>query len=436
MHVLFVHQNFPAQFGHVATYLVEKMKWPATFVTHVGTGTLGGVELVQYAITSGATAANHFCSRTFENYVWHADGIYHALRDRPNIKPDLIVAHSGLGTSVFLRELYPDVPVIGLFEYYYRPHHPQSDMTFRKDLGWLLDEQTFLRSRCRNAVQLLELQNCQAGYCPTEFQRSCLPAEYQAKTRVIFDGIDRSVFHGHGDALRSPAARSGPRKIAGVDVPAGVRVITYCSRGFESMRGFDIFMRAAKLICEARRDVMFLVAGDDRVVYGGDEKYLNGKTMKQWVLDQDSYDLSRIRFLGMVPRADLAQMMAASDLHLYLTVPFVLSWSMMNAMSCGAVVLGSRTAPVEEMIIDDQNGLLADFFSPAEFAERALAVLKDPEAYRELGRSAERLIETRYSTDVTLPQMVKFYEEVRGMKSGLEAPRERAKTSPRQVAKK
>ncbi|CAN5378194.1 glycosyltransferase family 4 protein [soil metagenome] len=436
MHVLFVHQNFPAQFGHIASHLAQNLKWPVTFVTNAATGKPPGVEIVQYKTTGGATAASHFCSRTFENYVWHADAIYHALRDRPDLRPDLIVAHGGLGSAMFLRELYPDVPAIGLFEYFYRPHDSQSDMTFRHDLGWKVDEQSFLRARSRNAMLLLELQNCQLGYCPTEFQRSCLPAEYQAKTRVIFDGINRAVFNSRGDALRSPEARSKARTIAGINIPPGTKIVTYCSSGFESMRGFDIFMKAAKLICEQRSDVIFLVAGDDRVVYGGDANYLNGKTMKQWVLAGDSYDLSRIRFLGMVPRTDLAEMLAASDLHMYLTVPFVLSWSMMNAMSCGAVVLGSRTAPVQEMITDGQTGLLADFFSPAEFAEKAVAVLNDPDAYRPIGRAAEALIERKYSADVTLPQMVKMYEEARTIKTGLELPRELAVAAPRQIAKK
>src|SRR5262249_6378210 len=154
----------------------------------------------------------HLASRSFENYIWHADGIYHALRERQNLKPDLIVAHAGLAASLFLRELYPDVPVIGLFEYYYRPHHPHSDMTFRHDLTWRPPDAAFLRARARNAAVLLELQNCQLGYCPTKFQRSCFPEEYQPKLSSIFDGIDRTVYHSHGHELR----RHKARKVAGV----------------------------------------------------------------------------------------------------------------------------------------------------------------------------------------------------------------------------
>ncbi len=433
MHVLYVHQNFPAQFGHIAAHLVKKLGWRATYFSLGRSGRHDGIECIQYRTTGGATENNHFCSRTFENYVWHADGIFQALRHRPDVKPDLIVAHAGLAASLFLRELYPDVPVIGFFEFYYRVHHPLSDMTFRSDLPWRPNEAAYLRARCRNAAVLLELQNCQVGYSPTVFQRECFPAEYQPKLRTIFDGIDRAIYHGRGDELRPPIATRGPRTIAGVPVPAGTRVVTYVSRGFETMRGFDLFMKAARLISKQRDDVLFLIAGDDRAVYGGDATYLKGKTLKQWVLEQNDYDLSRFKFLGTIPQATLAEMLAASDLHIYLTVPFVLSWSMMNAMSCGAVVLGGRTAPVEEMIIEGQTGLIADFFSPADIADKALKVLADPDAFRPLGKAAEQMIADRYSLDASLPQMVKLYEEARQIKTGLESPREQAKAVPRQV---
>lgn len=433
MHVLFVHQNFPAQFGHIAGQLIERQGWDCTFVSETPAGTVGGIRKIQYKTTGGATKTNHFCARTFENSIWHCDGVYQAMKGLKDFRPDLIVGHSGFGSTLYLRELYPDVPVINFFEYFYRPHDADSDMDFRKDLGWHLDESKYLRSRTRNAMILLDLNNCQVGYCPTNFQKSRFPAEYDAKLRVIFDGIDRAVYHGHGESLRPALEGRGPRTIAGVALPAGAKVVTYCARGFESMRGFDIFMRAAKIVCDRDPDVVFLVAGTDRVAYGGDENYLGGKTFKEWVLANGNYDLNRIKFLGRIAPTALAEMLAAGDLHMYLTVPFVLSWSMMDAMSAGAVVLGSRTAPVVEMIRDGENGLLADFFSPEDFAEKALAVLADPAKYRPLGRAAERIIEERYSLDAVSPQMLKMYEDAANTRGGLEPARPRAADAPRQV---
>jgi glycosyltransferase involved in cell wall biosynthesis len=197
------------------------------------------------------------------------------------------------------------------------------------------------------------------------------------------------------------------------------------------MRGFDIFMKAAKLICDRMPNVIFFVVGTDRVAYGGDESYTGGKTFKQWVLDQDAYDLSRIKFIGRLPMDELGRTLASSDLHVYLTVPFVLSWSMMDAMSCGAVVLASDTSPVKEMIRDGENGLLANFFSPEDFADKACAVLADPDAYRHLGRAAEKMVEEQYSLNALLPQMLKLYEDAMQTKTGLEPPHEHKQAAPK-----
>jgi glycosyltransferase involved in cell wall biosynthesis len=433
MRVLFVHQNFPAQFGHIAAHLVDQLKWECSFVSETPAGVVGGIQKFQYKTGGGATKSNHFCSRTFENTVWHCEAVYRAMRSQKDYRPDLIVGHSGFGSTLFLRELYPDVPVINFFEYFYRPHDAESDMDFRKDLGWKLDDMKYLRSRARNAMILLDLNNCQVGYCPTQFQKSRFPVEYDNKLKVIFDGIDRRVYHGHGDALRPPVGERGPRTLAGVNIPAGYKVITYCSRGFESMRGFDIFIKAAKRIVQERSDVIILIAGTDRIAYGGDEQYTGGKSFKEWIMSQDSYDLERIKFLGRVDPLELAKMLASGDMHIYLTVPFVLSWSMMDALSCGTVVLGSDTAPVREMITDGQNGLLANFFDPEEFAQKAIRVLDDVASHRELGRAAERMIEEKYSLEQVTPQMLALYEQAMQEKTGLESPRELAPEAPRQV---
>ena len=430
MHVLYVHQNFPAQFGHIARHLIQKMNWRCSFVSETPAGVVDGIEKIQYKLGGGATKQNHFCTRTFENTVWHCHGVYDALAKHPELKPDLIVGHSGFGSTLFLRELYPDTPVINFFEYYYRSHDADSDMDFRKDLAWGVPEIKYLRSRCRNAMILLDLQNCQIGYTPTKFQKSRFPTEYGQKIRTIFDGVDRSIYHGYDGTLRPPVNDRGVRTIAGIEVPADTRVVTYVSRGFESMRGFDIFMKAAKIICDREPNVIFLVIGTDRIAYGGDESYTAGKSFKEWVLGQDKYDLDRIKFIGRLPMDELGRTLAASDLHIYLTVPFVLSWSMMDAMSCGAVVLASDTSPVKEMIRDGENGLLADFFNPEAFADKACEVLRDPDAFRHVGQAAERMITEQYSLDAVLPQMLQLYEDAANTRTGLEPPHERGTPAP------
>jgi glycosyltransferase involved in cell wall biosynthesis len=414
MQILYVHQNYPAQFGHTARRLRREKGWQCFFVSQSPPGKDDDIERIQYKLGGGATNQTHFCSRTFENTIWHCEGVFQALKARPDVQPDLIVGHSGFGSTLFLRELYPQAPVLNLFEYYYRPHDPNGDMDFRHDLNWKLDAHKYLRSRCRNAMILLDLQNCQLGYCPTRFQFERFPREYQYKLRTVFDGIDRQIYHGFSERLRPPPGQRPPRNIAGITIPPDTRLVTYVSRSMESMRGFDLFMRAAKLIYQRMPNVMFVVVGEEKIAYGGDEEYLAGQTsFKNWVLAQDQYDMSKFLFTGRLPPEDLSALLASTDLHMYLTVPFVVSMSMIDALSCGAVVLGSATTPVKEWIADGVNGLLADFFSPEEFADKAISVLRDPAAARPLGRAAEDAIAQQYSLNATFPRLVKVYEEAR-----------------------
>jgi glycosyltransferase involved in cell wall biosynthesis len=398
MHVLFVHQNFPAQFGHVADYLARHHGYRCTFVSEKPAGRVGNVERIQYAVQGGATRQNHYCSRTFENAVWHTHAVFEALRARPDVRPDLVVGHSGFGSTLFLRELYP-CPIINYFEFFYRPRN--SDMDFRPEFP--PQEIDRLRARARNAMLLLDLENCDAGYSPTQWQRDRLPRPFHDKVRVIFDGIDTSVWR--------PLPRT-PRRLGDRTFPDDVRLVTYVSRGMESMRGFDLFMRTAKKLCDRRKDVLFLVAGQDRVCYGGDERFTGGKTFREWILAQDHYDPARFVFLGLVPPPLLAQLFALSDLHLYWTVPFVLSWSLVDALACGVTVLASDTAPVREMIRPDVNGLLCDFFDVDAWVEKANRVLDAPEEYRRLGAAGVEMVREQYSLEVCLPQMLRLYQEV------------------------
>ena len=178
------------------------------------------------------------------------------------------------------------------------------------------------------------------------------------------------------------------------------------------MRGFDIFMRVAKRICVADPRVVFLVVGSDRVRYGGDLRRIEERSFKDHILEQDDYDLERILFLGTVSRRALVHIFSLSDLHIYLTVPFVLSWSLLNAMSCECTVLASDTAPVREVIQDGVNGLMCDFFDVDGMTARALDVLRNPDAHRTLGAAARATVCERYGCEVTLPRMVAFYEEI------------------------
>jgi glycosyltransferase involved in cell wall biosynthesis len=320
---------------------------------------------------------------------------------------------------------------VNLFEFFYHPYGPDSDMTFRQDLPWTPGVAKFLRSRCRNAMILLDLENCQAGYCPTQFQRSRFPVAYADRLRVIFDGVDTNVWNPRDNTLRPPVEQRSARKLAGVELPAKTRILTYCSRGFESMRGFDLFVRGLRRVLERVPDAHALVFGTDRVAYGGDDEYVPGGSFKTWAMQQDDAagcDWSRVHFVGRQPPPVLAEALAASDAHVYLTVPFVLSWSTINAMACGAVVIGSDTSPVREVVTDGETGRLFDFFDPNALADAATAALQDPSGHRRLGDSAAAMVRERYATDVVLPSMLAMYDEARSVQRGLEQRRPRPGT--------
>jgi glycosyltransferase involved in cell wall biosynthesis len=242
-------------------------------------------------------------------------------------------------------------------------------------------------------MSLLHLEYCDAGYSPTRFQRDLLPHPYHSKVEVIHDGIDTSLWARHrDDSFRLP------------------RVVTYVARTFDPLRGFDIFMRVAKRIYQAFPDVVFYVVGSEGEGYGDEARGVG--SFKEFVLSQDDYDFTKLKFLGRLRPDALAQVLGMSDLHIYLTAPLALSWSLLDAMACGCVILASNTAPVEEVVEDGRNGLLRDFFDVDGLVESALSVLKDPGAYRSLGDAAQRTVDERYSVDVTLPRMKEFFERV------------------------
>ena len=398
MQILFVHPNYPAQFGPVLSRLSRRPDVECFFASRRASGLHDGVQCIRYKAKGGATRSTHYCSRTFENSIWQTQAVHEACKAETSLRPDLIVGHSGFGTTLFLRELY-DCPILSFFEYFYRAHG--TDMDFRPEFP--PREIDFLRSRARNATLLLDLNECDAGYTPTQWQHSLLPEVYRPKVDVIHDGIDTELW----------CRRDVPRRLGDEEIGDDVRIVTFVARGLEAMRGFDVFVRVAKQIAAALPSVVFAVVGDDRVHYGNDQRFVaRGKSFREHVLEQEQPDLDRFRFLGRIPQRELADLLSMSDLHLYCSVPFVLSWSMLDAMACECVVLASDVAPVREVIAHGENGLLGDFFDEEGLAAQALEVLHDPARFRPLATAARRCIEERYSLDHTYPQLERLFERV------------------------
>ena len=396
MHILFIHRSFPAQFGPIANVLAETKGWRSTFLSRLPPQTIGALTNIQYQAPEDDRKHWDFA---FQFQLQESRAVVAELAKRPDLKPDLVVAHSGFGSS----HLVPTVlrcPIINYFEYYTQPL--ANDMLFRRE--WRHEPWYYHWRRTANAMTLLDLQTCDAGYSPTHWQRATFPKEYLNKIDVLFDGIDTAHFN--------PRPAEVPREICGHPIPEGTRIVTYVARGFELIRGFDIFMKVAKRIYKERPNTLFLIAGKDRVCYGTDTQLIGGPSLKEWVLKRDDYDLSKFLFLDWVPPEQIARLFHLSDLHLFLTTPFVLSWSLLNAMACGTTVLASNVAPVREMIRDGENGLLMDFYDVDGIAKRAIQVLDDPAAYHFLGKTASAEIESRYSLTAMRPKFVQFFERV------------------------
>lgn len=382
MHTLFIHPNFPNPFVPIAHYMMQHG---------------GSVSLLTSVDTSGlALPFNHLnyrlgegpIPRTFRNpenlsgLMDHLMAVYKGLRAMPQLKPDLVVGHMSYGTMLYLRTLY-SCPFVGYFEVLPPPFWTEA-MNLRKE--YPAPEAVRIFNATYHSLTHLHLHNVDGAYTHTHYQRSTAPAELQHKIQVIPEGIDCDFF--------KPEVHQRPLEFRGISIGNTTKVITYVSPGLESVRGFDLFIQSARIIARAVPDAIFLIAGEERTLYGHELFYLQGKSFKQHVLAQagDDLDPQRFHFLGIIPVADLKTLYQLSDVHFYLTVPHLISTSLLQAMASGCVIVGSATEPVKELIKNEQEGLLTDFYDIDGLARRALAILSDKETFAVLGQGARQRI--------------------------------------------
>jgi glycosyltransferase involved in cell wall biosynthesis len=306
--------------------------------------------------------------------------------------PDLAVAHPGWGESLFFKDIFPQVPLLGYFEYFFG--RPGGDVGFDPEFPDSVDNQC--RLRVRNAMYLSALDACDVGLTPTAWQHSRFPDVYQPRIEVLHEGVDT-------DALQ-PYAQA---RFAWKDqvFQAGEPIVTFVARGLEPYRGFHIFMRALpELLCRNPK-ARVIVVGGDAVSYG--RNHPSGRSWREVLTEQagPGLDLTRVTFTGKLSRQDLTRVLQVSAAHVYLTYPFVLSWSMLEAMSCGALVVGSRTSPVQELIEHGRNGLLVDFFDGKALVDAVSGALESPADFRALRQAARETIVSRYDLKrICLPQ--------------------------------
>ncbi|MDJ0581400.1 glycosyltransferase family 4 protein [Crocosphaera sp.] len=395
MNILFLHPNFPAQFRHLATLLAKNPKNKVVFGTKRKEGSIPGVFKAIYTPSREARPETHHYVRNLENAVLQGQAVYRLAEQlkKERFIPDLVYGHSGWGPTLFIKDIFPKAELLCFFEWFYHAHGSDADFDPKEPLT--ADDEA--RIRIKNTPILTDLYSCDRGLSPTYWQRQQFPPEFHSKITVCHDGIDTNYFQ------PKPGAKL-VLKDKNLDLSNVDEIVTYVARGMEPYRGFPQFMEAVSILLKKRTNCHVVIVGEDRVAYG--RSLPDGKTYKQLMLETFDYDLSRLHFTGSLPYSQYLQVIQASSVHVYLTRPFVLSWSMLEVMSTGGLVLGSKTPPVEEVIEDGVNGLLVDFFAIDRIVERIEEVLDNPEKMADLRVKARETIQEKYDLSKLLPQHI------------------------------
>lgn len=404
MKILFVHQNFPGQFIHLAPALAARGHQVLAMGDVANKrAPLPGVRT--YFYRSPVKDRLKGLGSTFADVTACGETVAGAcsqLRDRSGFSPDVIFGHNGWGEMLFLREVWPDARILNYAELVYRSRGLDADFDpeFQKPT---LKSRIATTSRAAHILQSMIYAD--AALAPTVWQASSFPPDLRHKISVIHDGVNT-------DEVRPDPNAS--LAIPGTDLTlqAGDEVLSFLNRNLEPYRGYHTFMRALPAIMEARPNAQVVIVGGDGQSYGrAPEK----GTWKQIFLDEvaDRIDMSRLHFLGKIPRRDFLSLMQVTRVHAYLTYPFVLSWSMIEAMSAGALVIGSATGPVQEVIRDGVNGHLVDFFNVQAWSDAIVRSLANPDADDALRAAARVTVLEKYDLfNHSLPRLIDFVEQV------------------------
>ncbi len=399
MNYLFVHQNFPGQFLHVVRALASQ---PEHRVVCVGDAvSIKGrtvvhphIELHAYQALKQLSQNTHHYVVGFEAQIRRGQDVARTVLDlkQQGFEPDVVVAHPGWGEALFLRDVFPQAKHIQYFEFYYRS--VGSDVNFDPEFASSFDD--LLKLRIRNSAQLHALQACDVGVSPTGWQRHQYPPEFANKIEVLHEGVDTATVCPNPNATFQVGSQV---------FRAGQEIITYVARNLEPYRGFHVFMRSLPKLLAERPNAQVLVVGGDEVSYG--RRLPAGQSYRARYSQeiQDDVDWSRVHFLGKLPYSSYVKVLQVSAVHVYLTYPFVLSWSLLEAMSAGCALVASNTAPVAEVIEDKQHGLLFDFFDVDGLVTRVCEVLAQPKNFTVMRCQARLQIVNRFDLhSVCLPQ--------------------------------
>ncbi|MFK7743867.1 MAG: glycosyltransferase [Roseobacter sp.] len=389
MKLLFVHQNMPGQYRELLNWLVAHTNHEIAFLTQRENIPRTDKVLTQVYKPHRVPGQDAYgLSRVWEQAAGAGYGAAlaaRALQADHGFKPDIVIGHVGWGELTFFKDVWPEVPIIGYFEYFYRlegglvGYDNKDEIT--SDTGFLL--------RARNTVPLVNIETVDLAQCPTYWQRDRFPSSFHDRMYVCHDGIRTDVLTANPDA--SLSSKRLKRTLTRDD-----EIVTYVARNLETARGFHVLMRALPRIQRARPNARVLIVGGDGTSYGSADK--SQTSLRRRMQDEVGADLDmdRLHFLGRVPYASFRKILQISRCHIYLTKPFVLSWSVMEAMAMQATIVASDVAPVREMITHDETGMLVDFLNVDAVADQVIDVLKAPKDYAHLGPAARTFIQSKH----------------------------------------
>ncbi|KZR70224.1 D-inositol-3-phosphate glycosyltransferase [Prochlorococcus marinus str. MIT 1313] len=408
MRILFVHCNYPAQFRHLSCHFSADRQHEVVFLSQNREWTATDIEGLRHArYQLGRDPQGDLCHpylRRYETAVLHGQAaLREAMRlNQQGFVPDLIVGHSGFGNTLYLKEVWPKAKFIGYFEWYYNSRG--SDVGFGSKQPPSPD--TSLRVHTYNSPIMMDLAKTDGALCPTHWQAAQFPKKVRGLLNVVFDGIDVETLQ-----LFLPEQRQNALDIRDVKIPAKVPLVTYVTRCFEPYRGWPQVAEGLATLLQRNPRTHILLVGSDNVAYGA--KRGDGLSWREWALKEWSMDPSRLHILPALQYEEYLSVLRRSWVHVYWTVPFIVSWSLMESLSSGCCVVASSTPPVQEMIETGKQGMLVDFFNPEALAQQVDQLLNDEWKRRDLGIAARQsIINKGYDLNSCLKAQLELIDRV------------------------
>ncbi len=426
MKILFIHPNMPGQYKHLARILAEDKNNKVVFITKEKPDiNIPNVTKVEYRSTREVQPETHRYLINFERALFQGQEVWRVCQQlkTKGFTPDIVIMHPGWGDGMFIKDIYNGVPCLSFLEFYYNAYG--GDVNFMRNdyiktapVEKSIDDDA--RVRIKNACNLFNLEICDWGVSPTHWQNIQNPEVFRSKISVIHDGIDT-------DFVVPPMGNESVT-VGGKVLTAKDEVITYIARNFEPYRGFPTAMRAFKEIQRRRPNAHILCIGADGVSYGASPPH--GQTFRRMMLEETQPDMNRLHFLGYLKYEDMLNVLRISSAHFYLTVPFVLSWSMMESMASECVILGSNTPPVMEVLEHERNGIVVDFYDHMNIADWVDKIFAHPTRMKHMGKAARETILNLYSLKKLLPLHLKLINDVAAGKNPPPAAKEIAAMNP------